>query len=116
MTERYAHAGDSPTNRKQLRHIIGIERWAARRLSVALGQPAVSDEYDGYQPDAAASWADLQADFSATRAESVRLAEQLVAQGRGGEKVRHNQFGPLSVGAWVYYMRTHAARESLAIR
>ncbi len=108
---------ESPANGKQLRHIIGIERWGQRRLRVALGEPPLLDEHDEYQPDADLSWDDLPGAFRTTRAETITLARTLAAHEPDSlPKVRHNQLGPLSIPAWVQYLKSHARRESMWLK
>ncbi|MEO8167117.1 MAG: hypothetical protein ABI623_02660, partial [bacterium] len=46
VAERMARAADTPGNRDVAAHIIGIERWGARRLRTALGDVALADEYE----------------------------------------------------------------------
>lgn len=99
-----------------LRHITGIERWGQRRLQVALGEPFVQDEYDNYQP-ANADIATLREEFRATRQATVALAQKLAVAGIGDQvKIRHNQFGPVTVRGWLSYLHTHADWESKRIR
>ena len=74
---RYGAALDSEKNRQTLRHVTGMERWGQRRLEVFLGKDMVTDEYDGYQPSANASWRDLKLAFANTRRNTVALARQL---------------------------------------
>ncbi len=113
LNERLANVNDTSANRTLLRHIIGIERWGQRRLRVALGETPVLDEYDDYQPSADLSWADLRNALSTTRQETVTLARQLGASSVDSSlKVRHNDFGPLSLRGWLRYLNTHANIES----
>lgn len=110
-------AKQTPTASATLRHIIGIERWGQRRLQVALGEPLVQDEYDGYQPDANTDWATLLDAFRTTRQTTVTLAQQLAAGAVSDQVlVLHNQFGPLPLRAWLSYLDTHANLESRRIR
>lgn len=107
----------TPKASATVRHMIGIERWGQRRLRVALGEPVIHDEYDGYQPEAAADWATLLETFRTTRQETVRLTQQLATSpGSDQVLVPHNQFGPLPVRAWLRYLDTHANFESRRIR
>ena len=101
---------------RQVRHITGIERWCQRRLRVALGEPPVLDEYDGYQPPADASWDALLEAWESTRRETVELTRKLARRPIDDVRVRHNQLGPLSVRGWLRYLSQHANRESLGIR
>ena len=108
---------DSDFNRRVLNHIIGIERWGQRRLKVALGEPFVQDEYNGYRPARETPWEALKTQFAAARAETVALARALAAQpGAAAKRIRHNDYGDLSVGAWLNYLRTHAEFESRKMR
>lgn len=107
---------DTARNRATLQHIIGIERWGQRRLQTALGAPPVDDEYDSYRP-ADDTLSQLGQSFQTTRRESIALARQLQAQGIAKDTaVRHNQFGAISVGAWLRYLALHANIESKRIR
>lgn len=112
-----AAAKPTPQARATLRHITGIERWGQRRLQMALGEPLVHDEYDGYQPDVNDDLATLLDAFRTTRQATVLLAQQLAAAGISDQVlVPHNQFGPLPVRAWLSYLATHANLESRRIR
>ncbi|MCG8347190.1 MAG: hypothetical protein MI924_05355 [Chloroflexales bacterium] len=114
---RFSIASETSANRKQMRHIVGIERWGQRRLRVALGEPPLSDEYDHYQPAADSRWEDLQTSFSKTRQETINLAHKLASNGvDGASKVAHNQFGPLSLRAWLRYLTVHANLDSKWLR
>lgn len=116
LNTRAEGASDSQLNRRQIRHIIGIERWSQRRLRTFLGEPPTLDEYDGYQPPAEQSWADYQEAWHQTRAETVTLARQLQAAQVNGKKVAHNSLGDLTALGWLQYLRGHADREALLIR
>ena len=50
ITDRILKAADTPKNRDMASHLIGIERWAQKRLSVTVGEPLVIEEYDAYRP------------------------------------------------------------------
>jgi hypothetical protein len=116
INKRVATA-QTPQGAATLRHITGIERWGQRRLQVALGEPFVLDEYDGYQPAADADLATLREAFRTTRQATVELAQKLAAAGVSDEvKIRHNQFGPVTVRGWLSYLTTHANFESKRIR
>lgn len=117
LVARFAAAADTPRNRHQLRHIIGLERWGQRRLRTALGEPPVSDEMDDYMPERGLSLADLSVAFAATRRETVVLARQLEARGiDGAQQVAHNQFGPLTLRGWLRYLNLHARLEGRRVR
>ena len=88
-----------------------MERWGQSRLRVALGQPLVLDEYDGYRPTMGQSWNELQDAFTATREQTILLAEQFASAELGETTVRHNEFGDLSILQWLVYLRTHANTE-----
>src|SRR5687767_7286836 len=60
-------------NRSRAVHVIGIERWGTRRLRVALGEPLVLDEYDGYAPHEALSMVQLADEFLQTRAATIAV-------------------------------------------
>ena len=117
LAVQVARASNSDLNRRQLRHITGIERWGQRRLSILLGEPPIEDEYDGYQPDEALKLPDLWDAFVATRRETIAIARALQSQGVPIRATApHNDAGDLSVGAWLVYLRQHAAREGMLIR
>lgn len=108
---------DTADNRRQLNHIIGIERWGQSRLRVALGDALTMDEYNSYRPSRDRAWAELQADFEATRQETVTLAKQLnEASVATDVTVPHNQHGELTVLSWLHYLDMHANIEGRRIR
>ena len=107
----------TPQAQATLRHITGIERWGQRRLQVALGEPLIQDEYDGYQPSVDDDWSTLLDAFRTTRQTTVALTQQLAVAGITDQvRVLHNQFGPLPVRAWLTYLDLHANLESKRIR
>lgn len=116
LERSFATAGDTPANRRLLRHITGIERWGQSRLRVALGNPLTMDEYDDYRPPKDANWIVLQETFQQTRQETVALARQLADANALGVKIPHNQFGPLSGRGWLQYLDTHANWEAKKMR
>lgn len=116
LQRTFAAAQDSPQNCRLLSHIVGIERWGQSRLRVALGAPLVRDEYDGYRPPRAATWAELQDTFSATRQETVALSRQLAQFDLAELTVPHNQFGGLTVRSWLCYLDMHASWEAKKLR
>jgi hypothetical protein len=105
---------DTDKNRDQLRHIIAIERWGQRRLKVVLGEPFVKDENHAYKPERNTPWSTLKDLFSATRAETLALAENLEQHVK--QTVVHNQFGPVSVLGWLKYLESHARLEGKRLR
>ncbi len=117
LSTRFGGIANSANNRKQLRHITGIERWGISRLRVLAGQSYKPDEYDGYQPAESIDWNDLREAFTTTRSETVSLARQLARNGiQPNATVPHNMFGPLSLRGWLSYLNNHAERESKLIR
>jgi len=108
---------DTAANRRQLRHIIGLERWGQRRLRVALGEPAIADEMDGYQPPEELSVSRLAAELAITRKETVELARRCAATPQADQAlVPHNQLGPLSIRGWLRYLNLHANLEARRLR
>jgi hypothetical protein len=116
LQRTFAAAQDSPQNCRLLSHIVGIERWGQSRLRVALGAALARDEYDGYRPPRAATWAELQDAFSDTRQETVALARQLAQLDLAEVTVPHNQFGGLTVRSWLRYLDMHASWEAKKLR
>lgn len=112
----FGAAAGSDHNRRLISHIVGIERWGQRRLRSALGEPLVIDEYDGYRPPREATISELQADFTATRADTVALARELDRVGVVDARVPHNQWGNLSVRSWLRYLDIHASGEAKKLR
>lgn len=113
---RAAQTGNPEAARRILRHVTGIERWGQSRLRVFLGEPFSHDECDGYAPGDDQSLEQLVEAFRQSRAETIALTRRLAAAVPNGERVLHNQFGPLSARGWLAYLHGHAARESMLIR
>lgn len=112
-----ADTTDTPKNRQQLTHLIGIERWGQRRLQILLGEPPIDDEYDGYQPPADIDWSALRQAFTETRGETVAIAKDLrQREVPVTSTVLHNGFGPLTVRGWLQYLNSHAKLEARRIR
>lgn len=117
LGQRVAAAPDTEVNRKQLRHIMGIERWGQRRLRVALGAELLRDEYDEYAPAEYMPWAQLKEEWSSTRRETIAIARTLEQVGVGNAiTVPHNEFGDLSVRGWLRYLNMHANIEAKRIK
>lgn len=117
ITTYLADKADTPQNRQQLRHIIGIERWGQRRLQTMLGEPPIQDEYDGYQPAETLDMAALCTAFSTTRAETLALARAIEQKGVAETaKANHNGMGDVSLKIWLRYLTTHANFESKRIK
>ncbi len=117
ISTQLAQKADTPQNRQQLRHIIGIERWGQSRLRTILGAPLVQDEYDGYQPPPTLDFNALRAEFAATRAATIALAQEIQKNGVAESgKALHNGMGEIPLTVWLGYLTGHAALESKRIR
>jgi hypothetical protein len=110
LRARLAAARGSEGEAARLRHVIGIERWGLKRLRVLLGEPFVAGGHRPYLPPEGTPWEQLVRDFSAVRAETVKVAERLAAGGPT-RSVNHDQFGELSAHGWLRYLDGHARRE-----
>ncbi len=109
---RFRAVASTPHNLEAITHIIGIERWAAHRVRVALGEPLVIDEYTGYRPPAGANQEQLCAAFNSTRVATLALLGELQKANTPITKtITHNELGEMSVGGWLVYMDNHAVRE-----
>lgn len=114
--ERLAAAtARTPKHHDTLRHLIGIERWGQRRLRTLLGEPLEMDGHHPYKPPADADWTALSTDFGTTRADTMRLADELARANPAGT-VPHNAFGPLNARGWLRYLRMHAKMESKRLK
>lgn len=108
---------DTPKNREQMRHVIGIERWGQRRLKTILGEPPIHDEYDGYQPATDLDLNALRNEFSATRAETMSIVDAIQKQGVAETaKANHNGMGDVSLKLWLRYLTMHANFESKRVK
>jgi hypothetical protein len=117
VAKQLAAAANTPVNREQAVHLIGIERWGQRRLRVLLGEPLVMDEYDGYRPADGKGMTALASAFRSARADTVALVGRL--QGAGvapTATVPHNDMGDLTVRGWLSYLEAHAAREGSRVK
>jgi hypothetical protein len=110
LVARLSASRGGATQEKRLRHVIGIERWGQARLRVFLGEPFVAGGHRPYLPPNEMSWEQLVREFAAMRAETVALAERLVAA-EPKRAVNHNQFGELTAHGWLRYLHGHAVRE-----
>ena len=113
LERRLQSAKGTEKDKAALRHIIGIERWGTHRLArVAQNVASEADFTDGHTPYKPASddWQTLMTEFHKTRQETLELARGL-RDVQTGVKVPHNSLGPLSVGAWLHYLRLHASLE-----
>lgn len=112
-----AEAAEDASGRKQLRHVIAIERWGQNRLAVALGDLAFErDESRAYAPPEDESLAQLVERFHAARAATVALARRIADDGAGATQVEHNSLGPLSARAWLRYLQVHADLEMKRVK
>lgn len=117
VSARLEGATDTPTNREVANHIVGIERWGQRRLRVALGETPILDSYRGYRLPEGTSVEGLAQAFADTRRQTVELARTLNAAPLSPEaKVKHNDFGALSIRGWLAYLSGHAKRETVRLR
>lgn len=108
---------ESEQNRRVLTHIIGIEQWGQSRLRVGLGEPFKEEEYDAYRPSKTRSWEQLKTEFRIARRKTVALAEELdKRQVDQLAKVKHNQYGEITLGAWLRYLDMHANLESKRLK
>lgn len=113
LVTQLAGASDGDGARKQLAHVIGIERWAQSRLKVALGEEQlVMDEYDGYRPTKGPALAELAEEFVSTRDETLAIADRLAAVPNiETQTVAHNAMGDMRVRSWLQYVITHGEFE-----
>lgn len=117
IERRLEKAPDSERNRQVLSHIVGIELWGQSRLRVALGESFKEEEYDNYRPSRSRSWEQLKAEFRLARKKTVALAEALDDQQADQfMQVKHNQYGMITLGAWLRYLDMHANAESKRIK
>lgn len=117
IDEHLAGKPDTPQNREQMRHVIGIERWGQRRLKTMLGEPPVQDEYDGYQPSAELALDALRAEFHATRTETLSIVDDIKKKGVAETaKANHNGMGDVSLKLWLRYLTMHANFESKRVK
>ena len=108
---------DTPANREKLRHIIGIERWGQRRLKTLLGEPPLTDEYNGYQPAESLDFKALRAEFKSTRAETAKLLRTLQKKGLAKTgQAYHNSMGEIPITVWAGYLTMHANMEYKRIK
>jgi hypothetical protein len=117
ITECIEKAPDTPANRGQVSHLIGIERWGQRRLRTALGEPLVMGEYDADRPSEDQPLETLSNLFSETRQQTLALVDELKkVPGVENKMIPHNEIGDLSVRGWLFYLDSHANRESQKIK
>lgn len=112
---RAQQVGASADNQRVLSHIIGIERWGQARIKVAQGAPFIQEEYNGYRPTRETPWTDLIEQFAATRQATIALVQALTPS-HYEQCILHNQWGKLSVRAWLRYLTFHATTESRRLK
>lgn len=112
-----AEAGEDAAARRQLRHVVAIERWGQNRLRVALGDLAFDrDASRAYAPPEDEPLARLVERFDAVRAETVALGRRVAAADAGAALVEHNSLGPISARAWLRYLQVHAELEMKRVK
>jgi len=115
LEKRFASMDGRLKNQEIITHVIGIERWGLRRIRVALGEPAVDEEYDAYCPTAQ-DWPGLQASLRAARQATIAMGKTIRMAGvDANTRIKHNQFGEISLLGWLYYLEKHANLESMRI-
>ncbi len=118
LEARLGRASGTPKDQETLRHIVGIERWGQRRVvHIADGgapDDVVIDSYGPYRPTEE-GWDALIYAFRETRQQTLATVREL-DDSQLSLKVPHNDFGPLSVGAWLRYLRTHATLEGRRVK
>jgi hypothetical protein len=94
-----------------LRHIIAIEAWGQNRLRSTIAEvPFERDGSGKYLPDVSIGWNELRRVFWQTRQTTLELLDRLEPANPG--PVAHNQFGPVSVKGWIWYLISHANLEA----
>ena len=104
-------APDIPKNRKQIAHIVGIERWGLNRMRTAFGEKMGHEEYDAYRPNNGLTTEQMAQAFDETRTETIALAEQIETENKAEAIAPHNDMGDISLKAWLFYLDQHAMRE-----
>jgi hypothetical protein len=114
LEAHFKQAGDNPTSRRVLRHIVAIERWGLNRLRMLLKEkPLQMDSSQAHYPLESSAWSVLLTDFKDVRRELVALTPFLES---ATNKVAHNMMGDLSPRAWLKYLDFHANAESSKVR
>lgn len=108
---------DGAYGREVLVHIIGIERWAQKRLKVFLGDAFIDEEYDNYRPSSEIAIVDLRKMFLAERNETVKIGREIHARHIADDmRVKHNDFQGINAKGWLYYVAGHAAQEAKGLK
>ncbi|HEX2618899.1 MAG TPA: DinB family protein, partial [Phototrophicaceae bacterium] len=115
IVKRIASMPENKRNHSVITHIIGIEKWSQRRIRVALGEPFVDEEYTGYRPAKNTGWVELIPLFEATRRETIALVNQLDPS-MLKQRVLHNGYGNITIGAWLRYVDVHSSFECRKLR
>ncbi|MGB1285424.1 MAG: hypothetical protein ACPG7F_02730 [Aggregatilineales bacterium] len=115
INQRIRACEHNDKNHRVVTHIIGIEKWSQSRLKVAAGADYRQDEYDVYRPPQDTRWDDMNDIFKTTRDDSLMIVENL-PRNNPGQKIRHNQFGEITIHAWIYYIYFHALQESKRLK
>jgi hypothetical protein len=108
---------DTAKNRALVAHIIGVERWAQARINQVRTGVTYHEECDRYVPATDTSYADLVRTAATTRTESIALVQSLITADIAlTQIVTHNEFGALSLAAWIQYMMSHSMLEAKKLR
>ncbi|WP_188999008.1 hypothetical protein [Deinococcus roseus] len=111
LSRKFRELPDTPENRKQLGHILAIERWGTNKLKVFNGGELLNDSSQEYYPSEEDSMESLMNQFTETRQETIKVGQEAIANA-DQQKVEHDQFGPLSAAGWIQYLNYHAFLEA----
>ena len=114
ILSRISNSADIDKNINLIRHIIGIEKWGQNRLKMLLGSNFKIDEYDSYQPNKT-NILTLAQKFESTRKETLDLAHK-IKEIKTSKTSPHNDFGDLNATEWLFYLNSHAQRESQRLK
>jgi hypothetical protein len=115
LIQKFSTCPRTPENHKVVTHIIGLERWGQNRLNVANGAVFKPEEYDIYRPSKDADWDNLVKQFESTRDTTLEIAKK-IEPNKSGLHIRHNQWGDISVKAWLHYLNFHSTTEAKRIK
>lgn len=115
---RMNRAADTPSNRRAARHVVAMERWGAHRLRAGLALAGGAsgpelDESDRYAPPDELPLEGLAQEFLEARADTLALLDPV--RENPGCRIPHNDLGPISGRAWLFYLDSHARMESSRI-